>query len=49
MKIARLKRMIEEVSALSMDEQNEAISKFYDEWKGNFDQVDDITIIGVRI
>jgi hypothetical protein len=32
-----------------MDEQNEAISKFYDEWKGDFDQVDDILLMGVRV
>ncbi len=49
MKIARLKRLIEQVSDLSMDEQNEAISNFYDEWKGNFDQVDDILLMGVRV
>jgi hypothetical protein len=44
-----LRRLIEQVSDLSMDEQNEAISKFYDEWKGNFDQVDDILLMGVRV
>ena len=49
MKIARLKRLIEQVSDLPMDEQKEAISKFYDEWKGNFDQVDDILLMGVRV
>jgi serine phosphatase RsbU (regulator of sigma subunit) len=49
MKIARLKRIIEQVSDLSMDEQNDAISKFYDDWKGSFDQVDDILLMGVRV
>ena len=32
-----------------MDEQKEAISKFYDEWKGNYDQVDDILLMGVKV
>jgi ligand-binding sensor domain-containing protein len=49
MKIARLKRIIEQVSDLAMDEQKTAISKFYYDWKGNFDQVDDILLMGVRI
>ena len=49
MKIARLKRLIEQISDQSMDEQNEAISKFYDDWKGDFDQVDDILLMGVRV
>ncbi len=49
MKIARLKRLIEQVSKLPMSEQHEAISKFYFEWKGNYDQVDDILLMGVRV
>ena len=49
MKIARLKRLIEQVSKLSMDEQKEAIAKFFFDWKGDFDQVDDILIMGVKV
>jgi ligand-binding sensor domain-containing protein/serine phosphatase RsbU (regulator of sigma subunit) len=49
MKIARLKRLIEQVSKLPMDEQKEAIAKFFFEWKGSFDQVDDILIMGVKV
>lgn len=49
MKIARLKKLIEDVSKLSMKGQKEAIAKFYDEWKGEYDQVDDILLIGVRL
>jgi len=32
-----------------MTEQNEIISKFFDEWKGNHEQVDDILLMGVKI
>ncbi|MCX6253568.1 MAG: SpoIIE family protein phosphatase, partial [Bacteroidia bacterium] len=46
MKIARLKRIIEQVSKLPMDVQKEAMSKFYLDWKGNYDQVDDILLMG---
>ena len=49
MKIARLKRMIEQVSKLPMDEQKEAMSKFYFDWKGDYDQVDDILLMGVKV
>jgi ligand-binding sensor domain-containing protein/serine phosphatase RsbU (regulator of sigma subunit) len=49
MKIARLKRIIEQVSKLPMDQQKETMSKFFFDWKGNFDQVDDILLIGVKV
>jgi serine phosphatase RsbU (regulator of sigma subunit) len=49
MKIARLKKLIEDVSGLPLSGQKEVISKFYDEWRGDFDQVDDILLIGVRL
>jgi serine phosphatase RsbU (regulator of sigma subunit) len=49
MKIARLKKLIEDVTDLNMDGQKEVITKFYDEWKGDYDQVDDILLIGIRL
>jgi serine phosphatase RsbU (regulator of sigma subunit) len=49
MKIARLKRAIEQVEGMPMADQREAVLKYYHEWKGNFDQVDDILLMGVRL
>jgi ligand-binding sensor domain-containing protein/serine phosphatase RsbU (regulator of sigma subunit) len=49
MKIARLKKLIEDVTNLSLSEQKESITKFYDEWKGDYDQVDDVLLIGIRL
>jgi ligand-binding sensor domain-containing protein/serine phosphatase RsbU (regulator of sigma subunit) len=49
MKIARLKKLIEDVTDLTMDGQKEVILKFYDEWKGPHEQVDDILLIGIRL
>ena len=49
MKIARLKRLIEQISKLPMNEQKEAVSKFYFDWKGEHDQVDDILLMGVKV
>ncbi len=49
LKIARLKRLIEQISKLPMDEQKKAISNFYMEWKGSYDQVDDVLLMGVKV
>ncbi len=49
LKIARLKRMIEQISRLPMDEQKVAMSKFYFDWKGSYDQVDDVLLMGVKV
>lgn len=45
----KLKEIIMKVQELPMLEQKEAIEDFYDEWKGNIEQVDDVVLIGVRI
>jgi serine phosphatase RsbU (regulator of sigma subunit) len=49
MKIARLKRIIEQVSRLPMDQQKETLSKYYIDWRGGYDQVDDILLMGVKV
>lgn len=49
MKIARLKKIIEEISPLPMREQEKAISDFFFEWKGEYEQVDDILLMGIRV
>lgn len=49
LKIARLKRLIEQVSKLPMDEQKNAMSKFYFDWKGSYEQVDDVLLMGVKV
>jgi len=49
MKIARLKRLIEKVSEMPLDEQKESISKYFFEWKGNQEQVDDVIFMGLRV
>jgi ligand-binding sensor domain-containing protein/serine phosphatase RsbU (regulator of sigma subunit) len=49
MKIARLKSLIDSISGIPMNEQEEAVLKFYNEWKGQYDQVDDVLIMGIKI
>jgi serine phosphatase RsbU (regulator of sigma subunit) len=41
--------LFQSVSKLSLDEQREKINRYFEEWKGNGFQVDDVCIIGIRI
>ncbi len=44
-----LKKLLSEIAARPMEEQHRLIEAEYYKWKGDHDQIDDITIIGVRI
>lgn len=48
MKVARLRTLIEEVMNLPMEEQKDRINRFFYEWKGDHEQVDDILFMGIR-
>jgi ligand-binding sensor domain-containing protein/serine phosphatase RsbU (regulator of sigma subunit) len=49
MKIARLKRLIEETSVRPMNEQKEKVTKFFFDWKGDYEQVDDVLMMGIKV
>jgi serine phosphatase RsbU (regulator of sigma subunit) len=44
----RFKQLLFEISPLPMKEQKEIIKRAFDEWRGNYEQVDDILVMGVR-
>ena len=44
----RFKDLLDEIKDLPMKEQKELIKKDHDEWRGRYDQVDDILVIGIR-
>jgi len=48
-KIANLKKLLAEHYYRPMSEQKEIIEKEFENWRGTADQVDDITMIGIRI
>jgi serine phosphatase RsbU (regulator of sigma subunit) len=48
-KISRLRDLLLEVSNKSIQEQKIIIEKTFENWKGDFDQVDDVCILGVRL
>ncbi len=47
--IKNLRELLMSINNLSMDNQKEAIVNRFDLWKGLLDQVDDVTVIGIRI
>ena len=49
LKIIRLKTLIDEIMDLPMSEQHTEVNKYFDNWKGDLDQVDDVLFMGVRI
>lgn len=49
MKVARLKTWITESYSTSLDRQHEIFVRNFNEWKGSFEQVDDILLMGVRV
>jgi serine phosphatase RsbU (regulator of sigma subunit) len=48
-KSAKFKKLLFEINDKPMDEQYSIIDKEFKNWKGSFEQVDDIAIIGFRI
>ncbi len=44
----RFKALLETIKSLPMSEQKEHIKKEFDTWRGRYDQVDDILVIGIR-
>lgn len=45
----RLKENISAIHNLSLTEQEKALTVAFKDWKGTIDQVDDITVIGIRV
>ena len=46
------KQLKEELTLLyghTMNEQKEYLNKIFTEWQGNLEQVDDVTVIGIRL
>ena len=37
------------ITTKSLDQQKEVLNKSFEDWKGNLGQVDDVTIIGIKI
>lgn len=49
MKISRLKILIDEIKFLPMPEQSERIKDYFFEWKGDYEQIDDVLLMGIKL
>jgi serine phosphatase RsbU (regulator of sigma subunit) len=45
----QLKKTLSAIYDLRLKEQGAILEKTFDDWKGNLEQVDDVTIIGIRL
>jgi len=45
----RFKRLLSEICQLPMNEQKQILENKFTEWKRNFDQTDDVLVVGVKI
>ena len=49
LKTKRLRKLLVDIQHLPMKEQHQKLKTFFNKWKGNYKQVDDVCIFGVRI
>lgn len=48
-KSSNFKKLLLSIQDLNIEEQKTAIVKAFEDWKGNFEQLDDVCVIGVRV
>jgi serine phosphatase RsbU (regulator of sigma subunit) len=48
-KYKSLNQLLEEVNPLPLVKQHDVLTRTFDSWKGNLEQVDDVLIIGIKI
>jgi serine phosphatase RsbU (regulator of sigma subunit) len=49
LKIANFKKLVLETAPIATSEQKDIFESTYERWKGNYDQMDDVVLIGVEI
>jgi sigma-B regulation protein RsbU (phosphoserine phosphatase) len=49
LKINSFKEILLDIHLKSMTEQNEILNQHFEQWKGDLEQVDDVTVLGIRI
>jgi serine phosphatase RsbU (regulator of sigma subunit) len=48
-KTANFKKLIVKVQNQAIEKQGESLNNMFEEWKSDFEQLDDVCVIGVRI
>ncbi len=49
LKVKNLQKKISEISHFSLKEQQTELKHFFDEWKGRNEQIDDVTLIAIKV
>lgn len=49
LKYKYLKNILIKISALPAGKQKEALARYFEDWKGDLEQVDDVLVMGVRV
>jgi len=44
----KFKEFLHSIQSLTMEEQGEKMDNFFEEWKGNTEQIDDVLVVGIR-
>jgi ligand-binding sensor domain-containing protein/serine phosphatase RsbU (regulator of sigma subunit) len=44
----KFKEFLHSIQSLSMKEQGKTIEDFFEEWKGNMEQIDDVLVVGIK-
>ncbi|MFN6038847.1 MAG: PP2C family protein-serine/threonine phosphatase, partial [Bacteroidota bacterium] len=48
-KYKQMEDLFKSISSLSMSEQKEKIQKAFEEWRGDLEQIDDVTVVGIKV
>ncbi|PLX02973.1 MAG: hypothetical protein C0594_11310, partial [Marinilabiliales bacterium] len=48
-KYGAFKRLIKEISDKDMEEQNKLLGRKLDDWQGDYEQIDDILVMGIKV
>lgn len=48
-KLARLKKLLVELSEMPIKEQGEKMNQVFEDWRGDLEQIDDVCVIGFRV
>lgn len=49
LKYKPFKEMLLKISSLKMNQQKEELASFFEQWKGDLEQLDDVCVIGVKV
>ena len=46
--IKRMKKLLLSIQEKPMEEQKEILDKMFEDWKGEYEQIDDVAFIGIK-